>query len=48
VNPLFKRFSLDSKGLCVAWHNLDSMAKRPSPTLSPSLGGPLYLNPQPV
>jgi hypothetical protein len=22
VNPLFKHFSLDSKGLCVAWHDL--------------------------
>ena len=45
MNPLFKHFSLDSKGLCVAWHDprIDGLNG-----LRPTLRvGALHLNPRP-
>jgi hypothetical protein len=46
MNPLSKQFSLDSKGLCVAWHDprIDGL-NGPRPTLRV---GALYLNPRPL
>ena len=48
ANPLLELISLDFGGCDTIGSSHHRWFKRPTPTLSPSLGGPLYLKPQPV